>query len=108
MYIPDDLAATTSILWTIRIPRALTAFLVGGALALSGAIMQSVLQNPLASSYTLGVSSGASLGASIIIVTQFTLPILGSFLLPVFGFLFGFGTVLIVLAIAVKFDTTFP
>ncbi|MCR5769796.1 MAG: iron ABC transporter permease [Butyrivibrio sp.] len=104
--IPDDLAATTSILWTIRLPRAITAFLVGGALALSGAIMQSVLQNPLASSYTLGVSSGASLGASIIIVTQFTIPLLGSFLLPVFGFAFGFATVILVLVIASKFDST--
>lgn len=105
-YIPDELAATTSILWTIRLPRAMTAFLVGGALALSGAIMQSVLQNPLASSYTLGVSSGASLGASIIIVTQFTIPALGSFLLPTFGFAFGFATVLLVIAIASRFDNT--
>lgn len=105
-YIPDELTATTSILWTIRLPRAMTAFCVGGALALSGAIMQSVLQNPLASSYTLGVSSGASLGASIIIVTQFTIPALGSFLLPTFGFAFGFATVLFVIAIASRFDNT--
>lgn len=104
--IPKDLAATTSILWSIRLPRATTAFLVGGALALSGAIMQAVLQNPLASSYTLGVSSGASLGASIIIVTQFTIPALGNFLLPTFGFAFGFATVLLVLAIASRFDNT--
>ena len=52
-----------SIFWTIRMPRAITAFLVGGVLSVSGAVMQAVLQNPLASSYTLGVSSGASLGA---------------------------------------------
>ena len=54
-----------SIFWTIRMPRAITAFLVGGVLSVSGAVMQAVLQNPLASSYTLGVSSGASLGADI-------------------------------------------
>ena len=105
-YIPDSLTSTTSILWSIRLPRASTAFLVGGALALSGTIMQAVLQNPLASSYTLGVSSGASLGAALIIVTEFTLPILGNILLPVFGFIFGFGTVIIVLAISAKFDST--
>lgn len=98
--------STVSILWSIRLPRALTAFLAGGALALSGVIMQAVLQNPLASSYTLGVSSGASLGAAIIIVTEFTFPVLGRFLLPVFGFAFGFGTVLIVLALTIRFDAS--
>ena len=50
-----------SILMSIRIPRVLMAFLVGAALSASGTVMQSVLRNPLASSYTLGVSSGASL-----------------------------------------------
>jgi iron complex transport system permease protein len=93
-----------SIFWSIRMPRALTAFLVGGALSLSGAVMQAVLQNPLASSYTLGVSSGASLGAAIIIVTEFTIPYLGNLLLPISGFAFGFLTVLIVLAIAQRMD----
>ena len=43
-----------SILWTIRLPRVIGAFLVGAALSVSGAVMQSVLRNPLASSYTLG------------------------------------------------------
>ena len=45
-----------SIFWTIRMPRAIMAFLVGGTLSVSGACMQALLQNPLASSYTLGVS----------------------------------------------------
>ena len=52
-------ASLVSILWDIRIPRALCAFMVGAALSVSGAIIQAILQNPLASSYTLGVSSGA-------------------------------------------------
>ena len=105
--VPADVdPSVVSILWSIRLPRALTAFLVGGALALSGAIMQAVLQNPLASSYTLGVSSGASLGAALIIVTEFTIPALGAFLLPTFGFAFGLGTVLLVLALTSRFDGT--
>ena len=64
-----------SILWTLRFPRCLCAFLVGGALAASGTVMQSVLRNPLASSYTLGVSSGASFGAALVIVSGFLLPV---------------------------------
>lgn len=53
-----------SIVWNLRLPRVLLAWLVGAALAVSGAVMQSLLRNPLASSFTLGVSAGASLGAA--------------------------------------------
>ena len=49
-----------AIIWKIRLPRVLLAFLVGGCLATSGAVVQSILKNQLASPYTLGVSSGAS------------------------------------------------
>ncbi len=93
-----------SIFWTIRIPRVLTAFLAGGMLSVSGAVMQSVLQNPLASSYTLGVSSGASLGAAIVIVGGLTLPVGGQLLLPSMGFLFSLGTVFLVLGVSSRFD----
>ena len=57
-----------SIIWTLRVPRVLLAFLVGGSLAVSGSVVQSVLKNELASPYTLGVSSGASLGAGLVII----------------------------------------
>lgn len=56
-----------AIVWDIRLPRILCAILVGGGLAVSGTIFQSVLMNPLADSYTMGVSTGAALGASIAI-----------------------------------------
>ncbi len=100
-------ASLVSILWEIRIPRALSAFFVGGALAVSGAVMQSILQNPLASSYTLGVSSGASLGAAIVIVCGFSSSILGFLLLPVVGFTCGLSTVFLVILIASKLDSGF-
>ena len=70
------------IVWKLRLPRVLLAFFVGGCLATSGAVVQSILKNQLASPYTLGVSSGASLGAGLIIVTGVSLPIIGSFTLP--------------------------
>ncbi len=56
-------AAAREILLQIRIPRVLLAFLAGSALAVSGLAFQAVFRNPLATPFTLGVSSGASLGA---------------------------------------------
>lgn len=99
-------AVTVSILWSIRFPRAVMAFLTGAALAASGTVMQSVLRNPLASSYTLGVSSGASLFAAIVIVTGFTLPVIGQYTLPLFGFLGGLGTVFLAMALSMRFSSS--
>ena len=95
---------TVSILWNIRLPRAIMAFLAGAALAVSGTVMQSVLRNPLASSYTLGVSSGASLAAALVILTGFTLPLVGGYTLVFCGFLGGLITVLLAMALATRFD----
>src|SRR5512146_3023691 len=56
---------TRTIVWQIRFPRALTAWLVGAALGLSGAALQGLLRNPLAYSGVLGLSGFAALGAVI-------------------------------------------
>ena len=56
------------IVWDLRVPRAVLAALVGGALAVCGAAFQALLRNPLASPYILGVSGGGSLGAVLAIV----------------------------------------
>ena len=95
---------TASILWDLRMPRAVMAFLTGTALAASGAVMQSLLRNPLASGYTLGVSSGASLAAAAAIVSGFTLPLPGGYTLVVCGFIGGLVTVFVTLALASRFD----
>lgn len=60
----DDAMYRTAVMG-IRLPRVLTAILVGATLAASGAVMQCVLQNPLASASTLGVSQGAAFGAAV-------------------------------------------
>ena len=73
-----------SIIWTLRVPRVLLAFLVGGSLAVSGSVVQSVLKNELASPYTLGVSSGASLGAGLVIILGINISFLGNLTLPYF------------------------
>ena len=56
-------AGTRVIVWDIRLPYALMAIIVGLALGLAGAEMQTILNNPLASPFTLGVSSAAAFGA---------------------------------------------
>ncbi|MCL2720788.1 MAG: iron ABC transporter permease [Treponema sp.] len=96
--------ANVSIVWILRLPRVLLAFLVGGSLAMSGAVCQSILRNPLASPYILGVSSGASLGAGIIIITGITLPFLYGFSLPLTGFIFGLLTVFFVASFSSRID----
>lgn len=63
-------ATTQVIVWQMRLPIALTALVVGFALGGSGAVMQTILHNPLASPYTLGVGAGASFGASLAIVLE--------------------------------------
>ncbi|MBO7394385.1 MAG: iron ABC transporter permease [Abditibacteriota bacterium] len=62
---------TDIIVWEIRFPRALTAVCVGAMLALAGAVFQSLLLNPLADPYTVGVSSGAALGAGLSVAFGF-------------------------------------
>jgi iron complex transport system permease protein len=93
-----------AIIWNLRLPRVLLAFIVGGSLSVSGAVVQSVLRNPLASPYTLGVSSGASLGVGLLIISSFSLPLLGKLTLPLTGFLCGLLTVLIIVKFASSVD----
>jgi len=61
-------ASEESIVWTIRFPRVIMAFIVGAGLALSGILMQALTRNSLADPYVLGISSGASAGAVAVIM----------------------------------------
>ena len=56
------------IIWSIRLPTAIMALLVGASLGIAGAGMQTILDNPLSSPYTLGISAGAGFGASLMVV----------------------------------------
>lgn len=96
--------AYVAIVMNLRLPRTLLAFCAGAALSVSGAVMQSILRNPLASSYTLGVSSGASLGASLVIFLGVSLPFFGMMTMPLLGFVFGLLTIALVMAIARQLD----
>ncbi|MEM8797505.1 MAG: iron ABC transporter permease [Pseudomonadota bacterium] len=78
--------ATHAIVYAIRLPMTLMALLVGAALGLAGAHMQTILGNPLASPYTLGFSAAAGFGAALAIVSGFQFPIVPDFTVPVFAF----------------------
>lgn len=67
------------IVWNYRVPKALTAILVGSGLALSGLLMQTLFRNPLAGPFVLGISSGASLGAALLIMGSSLLSAVFSF-----------------------------
>lgn len=74
------------ILWNFRIPKAITAVLVGIGLSISGLLMQTLFRNPLAGPYVLGLSSGASLGVAFIILGTGFLPIsMATFFLSNYG-----------------------
>ncbi len=60
--------AIHDVIWLIRLPRLILAIAVGAGLAVCGVVMQAVVKNPMASPYTLGVSSGASFGATMAIL----------------------------------------
>lgn len=100
----DKNEAAYNILWTIRVPRVILAALVGAALAMAGAAFQGLLKNPLADPYTLGVSSGASLGAVATIYFGLTTSVLGIFTLPIFGMIGAGLALLVVLTFAQLVD----
>jgi iron complex transport system permease protein len=94
----------SSIVLNIRLPRVILAGIVGASLAIAGAAFQGLLRNPLADPYTLGVSSGASLGAVLTLFFNLSIPIIGSFTLPLLSILFSWVTIFLVLAFARKIE----
>jgi iron complex transport system permease protein len=94
----------TTIVWNIRFPRVVLAGLVGASLAIAGAAFQGLLRNPLADPYTLGVSSGASVGAVLTIFLHITIPVFGAYTLPFLSILFALITIIAVLIFAKRID----
>jgi len=97
---PSSDEAAANILWNIRMPRVVLAGLVGAALAIAGAAFQGLLKNPLADPYTLGVSSGAAVGAVMTLFFGISIPFLGLFTLPVISMIGALITMLAVMGFA--------
>ena len=91
------------IVMSIRAPRVVMAAIIGASLALCGVVMQATVQNPLADPYILGMSSGASLGATVSIaigLSGFLGSLLGNYGIAAMAFIGAFGSALFVLALS--------
>lgn len=95
---------SSSILLDVRIPRVLCVALEGAILSLSGAAMQGLLRNPLADGSTIGVSSGASLGAVLAIAFGITIPGFSDAGPMILAILFAFGSLFLILSLSYKLD----
>lgn len=100
----EELTLARSVIVPVRLPRVLCVALVGASLALAGAAMQGLLKNPLADGSTIGVSSGASLGAVISIAFGITFPRLPFAGTMIMAILFALLSLLIILGLAYRLD----
>ncbi len=98
--VQEEVSISKTIIWELRFPRVIMGALVGMALAVAGTIMQALFRNPMADPYIIGIASGASVGASIVIITGGTIGFLAGFTLPVFAFVGALITLLIVYYVA--------
>lgn len=92
------------IVMNVRLPRVVLSGIIGASLAIAGAAFQGLLRNPLADPYTLGVSSGASVGAVLTIFFHLSIPFLGLYTLPVFSIVASLLTIVFVLSFARRVD----
>lgn len=103
--IPEAINANNkNIIIDIRLPRVMLAAIVGASLAIAGAAFQGLLRNPLADPFTLGISSGASVGAVMTIFFNLSLPVIGLFTLPLLSISFAFMTMVVVIVFARLLD----
>lgn len=101
--IPEEISSP-AIIYASRLPRVICVALVGASLSLCGGAMQGLLKNPLADGSTLGVSSGAALGAVVAIAFNISIPSLPFAGTMVMAMLFAFLSLVIILSLAYKLD----
>ena len=97
-----------NILFLARVPRIILAALTGAALSVAGAVLQSLLRNDLAAPFTLGVSSGAALGAVIAISAGLPYTVAGMPTVPIAAFLGALGAITLVFSLARTRTGEFP
>jgi len=89
-----------AIIFQIRLPRVLTAAIVGSALAVAGTVFQGLLRNPMADPYIIGTSGGAALGATVALILPWQVMWFGFGLVPILAFAGAIGAVLVVYRVA--------
>ena len=97
-----------NILFQVRLPRILLGALTGAALSVAGAVFQALLRNDLAAPFTLGVSSGAALGAVIAIALNLNFVILGFSVISLFSFVGSLGAIFLVFSLVRTRHGEFP
>ncbi len=97
----------SQIIVNVRIPRVICVALSGAALSIAGAAMQGLLKNPLADGTTLGVSSGASLGAVLAIAFGSSIPFIGNGGVTVSAIVFSFVSLVVIMSLSYKLDYSF-
>lgn len=95
-----EVSTNRTILLDIRLPRVLVSAVLGAGLSVVGGVMQGIFKNPLVDAYTLGMSSGASLGAVISIVTGINIKILGYSTTGIFAFIGAVSTLFFVYSLS--------
>ncbi|MCK5313282.1 MAG: iron ABC transporter permease [Desulfobacteraceae bacterium] len=98
----DTSSVNGFIVWKLRLPRAIAAALGGGYLAVAGLLLQVFFRNPIVGPFILGISSGATLMVSFVMLTSLTLgfTVLNPFMATIAAFVGAYGTMLIVMTIA--------
>lgn len=101
---PDDGATMSTIIWKIRIPRAIAAILGGAFLAVSGLLLQVYFRNPIVGPFILGISSGATVMVSIVMLTTLTvgMTVLSPFMTTIAAFAGAYAVMLVVVSVASK------
>lgn len=93
------------VIWRIRLPRIVITLLAGFGLSVCGSVMQSILDNPMASPYTLGISSGASFGAALAILYNITF-IEGQYFIVFNAFIFALLTSILVFTFSSRYNAS--
>jgi iron complex transport system permease protein len=99
---PNNDTITGSIIWKIRIPRAIAATLGGACLAAAGLLLQVYFRNPIVGPFILGISSGATVMVSVVMLTTLTvgMTVISPFMTTVAAFIGAYGVMLIIVAVA--------
>ncbi len=93
--------STRVIIWEVRMPYSIMALLVGASLSIAGCEMQTIMNNAMASPFTLGVSAASSFGAALAIIIGLSLPGVGEeWMVIVNAFIFAFGATLLLQALS--------
>ena len=100
IFYQNNQSGADTIILQIRLPRVILSLLVGASLGGAGTVFQSLFVNPMADAYIIGISSGSALGAVLAIALNIRFYILGISSIPVFAFIGGVSTVLLVYAIS--------